>query len=97
MLLSTASMALLLAVQTASDPAATAPATDAASASASGTPAAAGVRKVAGKPRMICEDIQEIGSRLSKGRVCHTSEEWKRIRASDRLDIDRMQSGRRPG
>lgn len=35
------------------------------------------------KPKMICRDEEEIGTRLGGRRVCHTQEEWNQIVASE--------------
>ena len=54
---------------------------------------ASGTVDVAKKPaeKMICEDIQELGSRLNFHRVCMTKSEWQAQRYSDRDLIDKSQ------
>ncbi len=43
------------------------------------------------KAKLICETEQEIGSRLRGARVCHTAEEWDRIRAETRQNLEKIQ------
>lgn len=43
------------------------------------------------KPKLICETQQETGSRLDRKRVCHTAEEWQRVKADARDAIDKYQ------
>ena len=42
-------------------------------------------------PKLICETEQEIGSRLGRKRVCHTAEEWQRLRMETRDAIEKYQ------
>jgi len=44
--------------------------------------------------RMICEKQEELGSRLSTKRVCHTAAEWEVIRQEARQNLDRIQTNR---
>ncbi len=39
----------------------------------------------------ICEDLSQIGSRLSKKRVCATRAEWAERRLQDRKDAEAIQ------
>ena len=41
--------------------------------------------------KMICEDIQELGSRLNSHRVCMTKSQWQQQRYADRDLIDKSQ------
>jgi len=43
------------------------------------------------KPKLICEVQDETGSRLDRKRVCHTAEEWQRIKAESRDAIEKYQ------
>lgn len=44
--------------------------------------------------QVVCEKVEELGSRLSVKRVCMTRSEWAERRRQDRMDIDRTQKGR---
>ena len=41
--------------------------------------------------RMICEKIEEIGSRLNSHRVCMMRSQWQEQRREDKMQIDRAQ------
>ncbi|MFN2472563.1 MAG: hypothetical protein ABR588_01385 [Sphingomicrobium sp.] len=41
--------------------------------------------------RVICEDTEEIGSRLATSRVCMTATQWATKRRSDRDEAEHMQ------
>ena len=41
--------------------------------------------------RMICENQTEIGSRVSRRRVCRTRAEWEAHRAETRMVTERVQ------
>jgi hypothetical protein len=45
--------------------------------------------------QMICRSIREIGSRLSRSRVCKTRAQWEEDRRQLRQNIDQSQSNRR--
>lgn len=48
--------------------------------------------EVGNQNRVICRTEQEIGSRLSKVRRCHTAAEWAQIKRENRAIIDRVQA-----
>ena len=41
--------------------------------------------------KMVCRNIQEIGSRLSRRRVCRTKLEWDEIDMQTRQTVERVQ------
>jgi hypothetical protein len=41
----------------------------------------------------ICENVVQIGSRLSKKRICATRAEWAERRLQDRKDAEYIQKG----
>jgi hypothetical protein len=41
----------------------------------------------------ICENVTQIGSRLSKKRICATRAEWAERRLQDRNDAEYIQKG----
>lgn len=41
----------------------------------------------------ICENVAQIGSRLSKKRICATRAEWAERRLQDRKDAEYIQKG----
>jgi hypothetical protein len=41
----------------------------------------------------VCENVTQIGSRLSKKRVCATRAEWAERRLQDRKDAEYIQRG----
>lgn len=41
----------------------------------------------------ICENVAQIGSRLSKKRICATRAEWAERRLQDRKDAEFIQKG----
>ncbi|RST29903.1 hypothetical protein HMF7854_02990 [Sphingomonas ginkgonis] len=41
--------------------------------------------------RMICERIEELGSRLAARKVCMTAAQWAEQRRQDRDVVDRLQ------
>ena len=47
--------------------------------------------------RLICENRQEIGSRLKRIRVCHTALEWEEVRLQERVGLMRKQYNGSPG
>lgn len=42
--------------------------------------------------RIICRTEEQIGSRLSKIRRCHTAAEWSEIKRENRRVIDKVQA-----
>ena len=44
--------------------------------------------------QVVCEKVEELGTRLSAKKVCMTRSEWAERRRQDRMDIDRTQRGR---
>jgi len=44
--------------------------------------------------QVVCEKVEELGTRLSAKKVCMTRSEWAERRRQDRMDIDRRQMGR---
>lgn len=47
--------------------------------------------KVKEKTRMVCEVIEETGTRLGARKVCMTDTQWRDKRAQQREDIERAQ------
>ena len=48
--------------------------------------------------RIICETVEEIGSRLGGKRVCMTQQQWEERRRHDREDFEEdLRHGRPPG
>ena len=45
------------------------------------------------RPKMICEDIEAIGSRLSTKRICMTKDQWMQKRHDDQERLERRQVG----
>ena len=43
--------------------------------------------------RIICERIEEIGTRLGARKACMTAAEWAEQRRQDRQQVDRIQAG----
>ena len=63
------------------------------SGSAPSSPNGAGART--GDPnQMICRSVREIGSMLSRARVCKTRAQWEDERRNTRQNIDRTQTNR---
>lgn len=61
------------------------------------TAAIAGSPPASGKDdanKLICRTVQEIGSRLSKTRACHTKAEWAELRRQTRETVQRIQDSR---
>lgn len=56
------------------------------------TTAAPAEQKEGGEPKMVCKSIQEIGSRLSRRRVCRTQLEWDELEQQTRLTVERVQT-----
>lgn len=54
--------------------------------------APAGVQKKGAK--LVCQTIENTGSRLGKRKVCHSQAEWAEQRALERRDIERYQANR---
>lgn len=46
------------------------------------------------KEKTICRYISEVGSRLSRRRICATKAQWDEVDAQNRLAVDRVQNGR---
>ena len=42
--------------------------------------------------KMVCRDMGETGSRLSKKRVCMTATEWAEHRRNTKADVDKAQT-----
>jgi len=59
---------------------------------AAAEPAAQAKAGDAGK--MICRTIQESGSRLTRGRACHTKQEWEDLRRQMKRNIEHIQNTR---
>ena len=47
--------------------------------------------KPAGKPKMICTEEVQLGSRLPGKRICRTAADWERDRREARDDVERAQ------
>ncbi len=60
-------------------------------AQASAAPAVPPVAATPAKQKLICETEEQIGSRLGAKRICHTAEEWDRLRYDDRQAIEQNQ------
>lgn len=45
------------------------------------------------RPKMICEDIEAVGSRLSTKRICMTKDQWMQKRHDDQERLERRQVG----
>lgn len=68
------------------------PAEEAAAAPVQAGTAAADGAGAARKPNpMICERVEEIGSRLRSKKICMLKSEWDEQRRSDRANIERSQ------
>lgn len=52
-------------------------------------PAAAPAKKP--RPRIICRETVETGTRLGAKKECATAEEWARLQADQHEDLDRRQ------
>jgi hypothetical protein len=50
--------------------------------------------KAPAKQKVICEDQDETGSRLSRHRVCLTAQQWSEARAVERTTVERAQFNR---
>ncbi|MDQ4088592.1 MAG: hypothetical protein M3177_11385 [Pseudomonadota bacterium] len=55
---------------------------------------AAPEEKPAAEEKTICRNVSEVGSRLSRRRVCATKAQWDEMNAQNRLAVDRIQGGR---
>jgi len=44
---------------------------------------------------IICEKVEEIGSRLASARVCLTAQQWEEKRIQDRRDVEDAQRRQR--
>lgn len=42
--------------------------------------------------QIVCRNVEEIGSRLSRRRICRTRAEWEDLQLQERQVIDRVQS-----
>lgn len=62
--------------------------------STTASPNGAGARG-ANSGQMICRSVREIGSMLSRARVCKTRAQWEDERREMRQNIDRTQTNRR--
>lgn len=60
---------------------------------ASALPATTPVVVPAPKPKMICEEVEEMGSRLNNTRVCMTREQWLQRRNDSADSTARRQTG----
>ena len=56
------------------------------------TTAAPADGKEVSQNKMVCRTIQEIGSRLSRRRICRTQLEWDEIEQQTRLTVERVQT-----
>ena len=56
--------------------------------------AAASQEGPAAKERRICRNIGELGSRLSRRRVCATKAEWEAVDLQNRQAVERIQTVR---
>ena len=48
----------------------------------------------AAKERRICRNVGEVGSRLSRRRICATKAEWEAVDLQNRQAVDRIQNVR---
>jgi invasion protein IalB len=55
------------------------------------TPAPSQAKKTKDPNEIVCQKIEEIGSRLATKRVCMTRAEWAERQRLDRMDTDRAQ------
>lgn len=64
-------------------------------ATAAATPAPVVIPPVAlvTKPKLICEEVETIGSRLNAQRVCMTKDQWIQRRHDDQDSVDRRHIG----
>ena len=53
--------------------------------------AAPATEKEVAQNKMVCRTIQEIGSRLSRRRVCRTKLEWDELDVITRQTVERVQ------
>lgn len=65
-------------------------------AQAPGTDSANPAAKNKDPNRIICEKVQETGSRLNARRVCLTAQQWEEQRRRDRQNLEDAQQ-RKPG
>ena len=49
-------------------------------------------RSVADPDQIVCRNVEEIGSRLSRRRICRTRAEWADLQLQERQVVDRVQS-----
>ena len=42
--------------------------------------------------QIVCRSVEQIGSRLSRRRVCRTRAEWAELQEQERQVVDRVQS-----
>ena len=49
-------------------------------------------RTIANPNQVVCRSVEEIGSRLSRRRVCRTRAEWADLQLQERQVVDRVQS-----
>ena len=45
------------------------------------------------KPKMICEEVEEMGSRLNNKRICMTRDQWLQRRNDSADSTSRRQTG----
>ena len=60
---------------------------------ASAVPVTAPAVAPVAKPKMICEEVEEMGSRLNNKRICMTRDQWLQRRRDDADDTSRRQTG----
>ena len=49
---------------------------------------------VANPNEVVCQKEEEIGSRLSSHKICHTRSQWQQLRLSDRSATEHVQTQR---
>jgi hypothetical protein len=82
---------LLLTFLAASSPDAPSPAVQVQPAVPSAVVPASAPVQTAQKPKIICERVEELGTRLGSQKICKTAEEWKAERQANRMAIERGQ------
>lgn len=45
--------------------------------------------------RIICEKVEDTGSRLSTSRICLTAQQWEEKRRTERENLEQVQRGHR--
>ena len=56
--------------------------------------ATSAAKETAARDKQICRTISEVGSRLSRRRICATKAQWDEMALQNRLTTDRIQSFR---